>query len=87
MVKKSLLLFLAFFSVTTLWAADVKEITGTISSAEDKELLIGVTITVPRSELKRVGAAQTSLGTTTRVGSHKYCTEAKTTQYQMFIPL
>lgn len=67
MVKKSLLLFLAFFSVTTLWAADVKEITGTVSSAEDKELLIGVTITVPRSELKRVGAAQTSLGTTTDV--------------------
>lgn len=67
MQKKLLLLILSFFSVASLMAADFKEITGTIRSAEDQEPLIGVTVVVPQTELKRVGSAQASLGTTTDV--------------------
>lgn len=67
MQKKLLLLICSFFSAVSLLAADFKEITGTIRSAEDQEPLIGVTVTVPQAELQRVGSAQTSLGTTTDV--------------------
>lgn len=59
--------------LTLLLAAGVdvalanKIVRGIVRSADDKELLIGANIFVPKAELKRSGSSQASLGTSTDI--------------------